>query len=140
MNPIMVADAKETEGKVPVLGILQRGGKVSTQVIFAATSQTFLPIIREKVVPDSIVYTDSYCSDNALDISELKHSRMNPQQAPCGQTPPHHMASRTFGIRQNAIGVITTEFPNNSSPLSWKEGEWRVHYGSPKQVQKTLHH
>ena len=77
MNPIMVADAKGIEGKVPVFGILQQGGKVSTQVISAATSQICLSIIWEKVVTDSIVYTDSYRSDNALDISELKHSRMN---------------------------------------------------------------
>jgi transposase len=45
-------------GKVPGFGILQRGGKVYTKVIPAAKAQTLLPIIREKVVPDSIVYTD----------------------------------------------------------------------------------
>jgi transposase len=41
-------------GKVPVFGILQRGGKVCTQVIPDAKSHTLLPIIREKIVPDSI--------------------------------------------------------------------------------------
>ena len=45
-------------GKVPVFGILQREGKVYTKVIPDAKTQTILPIIREKVVPDSIVYTD----------------------------------------------------------------------------------
>ena len=36
-----------------------------------------MPIIRRKVEPDSIVYTDSYRSYNALDISEFKHDRIN---------------------------------------------------------------
>ncbi len=45
-------------GKVPVLEILIRGGKVYTQVIADAKSKTLLPIIREKVQPDSIVYSD----------------------------------------------------------------------------------
>ena len=64
-------------GKVPVFGILQRGGKVYTQVIPDAKSQTLLPIIREKIVPDSIVYTDYYRSYNAVDVSEFKHYRIN---------------------------------------------------------------
>ncbi len=34
-------------------------------------------IIRQKVEPDSIVYTDCYSSDNALDVSEFKHFRIN---------------------------------------------------------------
>ena len=42
-------------GKVPVFGILQRGGKVYTKVLPDAKAQTLLPIIREKVVPASIV-------------------------------------------------------------------------------------
>ncbi len=58
---------------MPVFGILQRGGKVYTKVIPDVKSQTLLPIIREKVVPDSIVYTDYYRSYNALDVSEFKH-------------------------------------------------------------------
>jgi transposase len=42
-------------GKVPVFGILKRGGKVYTQVIPDAKSKTLMPIIQEKIQPDSIV-------------------------------------------------------------------------------------
>jgi transposase-like protein len=49
-------------GKVPVFGILKRGGRVYTQIIGDAKSETLLPIIREKIMPDSIVYTDSFRS------------------------------------------------------------------------------
>ena len=41
-------------GKVPVFGLLKRNGKVYTVIIPDAKSDTLLPIIREKVKPDSI--------------------------------------------------------------------------------------
>ena len=46
-------------GKVPVFGLLKRGGRVYTKIIADASSQTLLPIIAHKVIPDSIVYSDS---------------------------------------------------------------------------------
>ena len=45
-------------GKVPVFGLLKRGGRVYTKIIFDASSVTLYPIIERKVVPDSIVYSD----------------------------------------------------------------------------------
>ena len=39
-------------GKVPVFGILKRGGKVYTQIIPNAASKTLIPIIRDKIQPD----------------------------------------------------------------------------------------
>ena len=41
-------------GKVPVFGILKRGGRVYTQIIPDAASKTLMPIIRDKIQPDSI--------------------------------------------------------------------------------------
>ena len=43
-------------GKVPVFGLLKRGGKVYTKIIPDARSSTLMPIIQNKVKPDSIVY------------------------------------------------------------------------------------
>lgn len=63
--------------KVPVFGIWKRGGKVYTQVIPVAKAPTLLPIIREKVMPDSIVYTDSYRASHAWGVPEFKHDRIN---------------------------------------------------------------
>src|ERR1700733_6509664 len=63
-------------GKVPVFGLLKRGGRVYTVMIPSAKSATLMPIIRGKIKPDSIVYTDSYRSYNVLDVSEFKHYRI----------------------------------------------------------------
>ena len=47
--------------------------RVLTCIIPNARVDTLIPIIREKVKPDSIVYTDSFRSYNVLDVSEFTH-------------------------------------------------------------------
>ena len=64
-------------GKVAVFGLLKRGGKVFAQVVSNTKSKTLLPLIARKIASDSIVYTDSYGSYNALDASEFHHYRIN---------------------------------------------------------------
>ncbi len=51
--------------------------KVYARIIPDARSTTLLPIMKEKVQPDSIVYTDTFASYNVLDVSEFKHYRIN---------------------------------------------------------------
>ncbi len=72
MKVTLVATAKANvgrgaAGKVPVFGLLKRGGKVYAVVIADAKAATLLPILRERIVPDSIVYSDALPSYNALD-------------------------------------------------------------------------
>jgi transposase len=64
-------------GQVPVFGILKRGGKVYAKVIADASSETLMPMIKARIRPDSIVYSDSWKAYNALDVSEFKHLRVN---------------------------------------------------------------
>ena len=64
-------------GKIPVFGLLKRGGRVYTKIIPNAKSATLIPIIEHKVVPDSIVYSDCWRGYNVLDVSEFKHYRIN---------------------------------------------------------------
>ena len=63
-------------GKAPVFGLLKRGGKVYTVIIPNAKASTLIPIIREKVKPDSVVYTDSFIAYDVLDVSEFPHRRV----------------------------------------------------------------
>ncbi len=124
-------------GKVPVFGILKRGGKVYTQIIDNTRTDTLMPIIRCKIKPDSIVYTDSYRSYNALDISEFKHYRIN--------------HSKLFATGRNHINGIENFWNQakrvlrkyNGIPAKqfyWflKECEFRFNYGSHHQQFRTL--
>lgn len=64
-------------GKVAVFGLLKQGGKVYTAIIANVKTETLLPIIKEKIQPDSIVYTDTFKSYNALDVPDFYHMRIN---------------------------------------------------------------
>ncbi|QNT59869.1 putative transposase [Neisseria musculi] len=79
-------------GKVAVFGLLKRNGKVYTVAVPNTQTATLLPIIREQVKPDSIVYTDCYKSYDVLDVSEFSHFRIN--------------HSTHFAERQNHINGI----------------------------------
>jgi len=57
--------------------VLKRVGKVFTAIVPNARRETLLPIIEEKVTPDSIVHTDSFKAYNALDVSDFHHMRIN---------------------------------------------------------------
>lgn len=69
-------------GKVPVFGMLKRSGKVYTVPLVNLKADTLIPIIKEKVVPDSIVYTDGFKSYDVLDVSEFKHERIDHSKEP----------------------------------------------------------
>ena len=55
-------------GKVAVFGLLRFGGKVYTAIIPNLGTATLDPIIQEKMEPDSIVYTDTFRTYNALNV------------------------------------------------------------------------
>jgi transposase len=79
MRAILAVCAKVKEEevrlwKVAVFGILKRGGKVYTVVVEDTKSSTLMPVITRKIAPDSIVYTDTYKSYNALDVGSFSPS------------------------------------------------------------------
>ena len=49
----------------------------SKVAVEATKANSLMPVIKRKIKPDSVVYTDSYRSYNALDVSDFKHFRIN---------------------------------------------------------------
>ncbi len=124
-------------GKVAVFGLLKRGGKVYTAIIPNAKTETLLPIIQEIVTPDSIVYTDTFRSYNALDVSAFHHMRIN--------------HSKLFADRHNHINGIENFWNQAKRQLRkfngikqdnfyWflKECEWRFNGGNHQSLLKQL--
>ena len=104
-------------GKVVVFGILKRNGRVYTVVVDNAKSETLLPVIKKKIMPDSIVYTDSLSSYDKLDVSGFIHYRINHSRNL--QTVRTTLtALKIFGIRQNASCANITESIANLSRCS----------------------
>jgi len=124
-------------GKVPVFGLLKRGGKVYAKVIPNAKGRTLKTIMDHKIVPDSIVYSDTFSADNVLDVSEFKHYRIN--------------HSKLFADKKNHINGIENFWnqakrhlrkfngvPKENFPLFLKECEWRLNNPDPQSQLKQL--
>ncbi len=125
-------------GKVAVFGILKRHGKVYSKVIENTKANTLMPIIRRKIVPDSVVYTDSYRSYNALDVSEFHHNRINHSKEFAAGTRNHINGIENFWNQAKRILRKYNGIPRSSFPLFLKECEFRFNYGSPSNQLKFL--
>ncbi len=101
-------------------------------IIADAKSSTLIPLITEKVMPDSIVYTDTFKSYNVLNVSGFKHERIN--------------HNKLFADKQNHINGIKNFWnqakrhlrkfngvPKKNFRLFLKECEWRFNFPSPKK-------
>ena len=124
-------------GKVPVFGLLKRRGKVYAAVIPNVKTETLMPIINDKVVPDSIVYTDTLPSYNALDVSDLKHRRINHSKL-FAHEKNHINGIENFWNQAKRTMRKFNGIPKNNFNLFLKECEWRFNFPSPKKQLKML--
>jgi len=130
---------RSAKGKIVVFGLLKRQGKVYTAIVPNAKTETLLPIIKHKVKPDSIVYTDTFRSYNALDVTDFHHMRIN--------------HSEIFACAQNHINGIENFWNQSKRQMRkynglkkehfyWflKETEWRFNGGNHKNLLNQLKH
>lgn len=124
-------------GKIPVFGLLKRGGKVYIKVIPNAQSETLIPIIEEKVIPDSIVYSDSFKSYNVLDISEFKHYRINHSKQ-FAKVHNHLNGIENFWNQAKRHMRKFNGTPKENFELFLKECEWRFNIPNYKEQLSHL--
>ncbi len=124
-------------GKVVVFGMLKRGGKVYVKIVPDTKTVTLMPIITRKIAPDSIVYTDSYRSYNALDVSDFSHHRINHSEK-FVEDKNHINGVENFWNQAKRVLRKYNGIDRNAFILFIKECEFRFNYGSPKEQLKTL--
>ena len=117
-------------GKVPVFGLLKRKGRVYTKIIPDASSATLLPIIQQKVVPDSIVYSDCWRGYNVLDVSDFKHFRINHSQLFVDKKN-HINGIENFWNQAKRHMRKFNGVPKEHFGLFLKECEWRFNNSDP---------
>jgi transposase len=125
-------------GKVPVFGLLKRGGRVCTVMIPNVQQTTLMSIIREKIAPDSVVYTDSYAAYNALDVSEFHHFRINHKQEFVGDGHNHINGIENFWNQAKRHLRRYNGIPKANFFLFLKECEWRFNNGTPAALLKDI--
>ncbi len=125
-------------GKVAVFGILKRGGRVYTLVAPNLRRDTLMPIIRNKVVPDSVVYTDSYNVYDVLDVSEFHHHRINHTEAFARDKHNHINGIENFWNQAKRTLSRYNGVPRAHFALFLKEAEFRFNYGSPHEQLRQI--
>ncbi|EQA95114.1 putative transposase, partial [Glaesserella parasuis 29755] len=124
-------------GKTAVFGLLKCDGKVYTVVVPNIQSAALLPIIREKVKPDSIVYTDFYRSYDVLDVSEFNHFRIN-HSTHFAEKQNHVNGIENFGNQAKRHLRKFNGIPKAHFELYLKECEWRFNHSNLKSQISIL--
>ena len=118
-------------GKVAVFGLLKRNGQVYTVAVPNTQTATLLPIIREQVKPDSIVYTDNYRSYDILDVSEFSHFRIN-HSTHFAEKHNHINGIENFWNQAKRHLRKFNGIPKEHFELYLKECEWRFNHSEIK--------
>lgn len=63
-------------GKIPVIGVLKRGGKVFTKVVKNCSKEQIMPILKGKILEESTVFTDGWKSYDGLIYQGFHHYRI----------------------------------------------------------------
>lgn len=124
-------------GKIPVFGLLKRGGKVHVVMIPDAKSRTLMGIIRDRIRPDSVVYTDSFTSYDVLDMSEFHHHRINHTEI-FAHERNHINGIENFWNQAKRHLRRYNGIPKSHFHLFLKECEWRFNYRPARNLLRTL--
>lgn len=119
-------------GKVAVFGILKRNGKVFTIVVENTKQYALLTVIKRKIMPDSIVYTDCCKSYDVLDVSEFTHHRINHSQL-FAERQNHINGIENFWNQAKCVLRKYNGIDRQSFSLFLKECEFRFNFGTPKE-------
>jgi transposase len=133
-----VSGDEERQERYPSL-ILKRGGGVYTQVIPDTKAKTLLGIMQDRIVPDSIVYTDTYRSYNVLDVSEFKHYRINHSRR-FVKKHKHINGIENFWNQAKRHLRKFNGVPRQHFNFFLKEGEWRFNTPNPQRQLTQLKH
>lgn len=125
-------------GKVIVFGLLKRGGKVHAIIVPDAKTSTLEPIIRQRIRPDSIVYTDGYKAYDVLDVSEFKHHRINHSEKFVEDKTNHINGIENFWNQAKRHMRRFNGIPKEQFPFFLKECEWRFNYRPTENLFKVL--
>ena len=124
-------------GKIPVFGLLKRGGKVYTKIILDTSGVTLIPIIKRKVVPDSIVYSDCWRGYNVLDVSDFHHFRITHSKL-FADLRNHINGMENFWNQTKRHMLKFNGVPKAQFGLYLKECEWRFNNSDPSKQLLTL--
>lgn len=115
-------------GKIPVIGLLKRGGKVFAQVVVNCSRQELMPVVRGQVLSDSTIYTDGWKSCDGLVLGGYKHHRIHHHQNQFARGKNHVNGIESFwSFTKLRLAKLRGIRPHRFL-LHLKESEWRFNH------------
>jgi transposase len=111
--------------KVPVVGVLKRGGKVFTKVVRKCSREELMPIIKGKVLSESTVFTDGWKSYDGLVLDGYKHYRIHHSKNEFARGKNHINGIESFWSFAKIRMVKLRGIRKDKFVLHLKESEWR---------------
>ena len=126
-------------GKTPVFGILQRGGKVYTEIVPDARRKTLQDIIRGRVELETIIHSDGWRGYNGLvDLEYKKHFRVHHGKNEFVRGKTHINGIESFwGFAKTRLSKFRG-IRKESFYLHLKECEFRFNYRHENMYQIML--
>ena len=116
-------------GKTPVFGILQRGGKVYTEIVPDCAKVTLQAIIRGKVDPQSVIHSDGWRGyDGLVDLGYKKHYRVQHGADEFVKGKNHINGIESFWSFAKARLMKFNGLTNSTFYLHLKESEFRFNH------------
>jgi transposase len=124
-------------GKVAVLVLLERGGKVYTVLVPDTGRDALSPVLQAGFKPASTVHADTLGTCDLLDFLGRRDRRFRR-----GERVTHRLV-RIGGVENFCSQARRNLLKYNGIPahhfhLFLKECEWRFNYGSPRRLLETL--
>lgn len=126
-------------GKTAVFGILQRGGKVYTEIVPDCARKTLQAIIRGRVEPDSVIHSDSWHGYGGLvDLGYKKHYRIYHGKDQFANGKRHINGIESFWSYSKRRLMKFHGIPRSTFYLHLKECEFRFNYRNQNIYQVVL--
>jgi transposase len=132
------AKAARSEHKVLVFGIIQRGGRVYTQIIKRADARTLTPIVRLVVEQGSTVYTDQWRGFTELKVDGYTHHSINHSEEYVNQKGQHSNTIESFWSFAKRRMRKFNGIARTTLPLHLKESEFRYNEKDAAAALKAL--
>ena len=125
------------KGKIPVFGLLKRGGKVYTKIVNKCGKADLMPIIKGKILEESTVYTDGWKSYDGLVLNGYKHYRVYHSKNEFARGKSHVNGIESFWSYAKRRIAKFNGVPKEKFILHLKESEWRWNHRDDK-IYKLL--
>ena len=125
--------------KTPVFGLLQRGGRVYTEIVPNCARKTLQAIIRGKVEPENVIHSDSWRGYNGLvDLGYKKHYRVHHGKNEFTSGKKHINSIESFILRdkKDATRLIKMSSPPVKCSLSESK---KLFYFAKKSVKICIY-